>query len=158
KGVRLDYAEAVKWYHKAAELQHAEAMFSLGWMYANGRGVAKDDKEAVKWYRQAADKGHSAAMYNLARKYENGEGVEQDRAEALRWYRNAAALGDGDASKAVERLEPKKVDAAQVARWYARGDNYYYGKGVKQDYTEAVKWYRRAAEQGHATAMSDLGV
>jgi hypothetical protein len=29
---------------------------------------------------------------------------------------------------------------------------------VRQDHAEAVKWYRLAADQGHATAQSNLGV
>lgn len=28
------------------------------------------------------------------------------------------------------------------------GDCYYNGEGLAQDYIEAVKWYRKAAEQG----------
>ena len=35
---------------------------------------------------------------------------------------------------------------------------YENGKGVPQDYKEAVKWYRLAAEQGYATAQYNLGV
>jgi len=38
------------------------------------------------------------------------------------------------------------------------GVMYAHGHGVKQDYDEAVKWYRKAAEQGLATAQSNLGV
>ena len=34
---------------------------------------------------------------------------------------------------------------------------YYIGEGVPQDYAEAVKWYRLAADQGEASAQSDLG-
>ena len=34
---------------------------------------------------------------------------------------------------------------------------YYNGYGVRQDYAEAVKWYRQAAEQGHAEAQYNLG-
>ena len=34
---------------------------------------------------------------------------------------------------------------------------YGKGNGVPKDYTEAVKWYRKAAEQGNATAQSNLG-
>lgn len=34
---------------------------------------------------------------------------------------------------------------------------YDNGKGVTQDYKEAVKWYRLSAEQGHALAQSNLG-
>ena len=35
---------------------------------------------------------------------------------------------------------------------------YYNGRGVRQDYAQAVQWYRRAAEQGHAQAQNNLGV
>ena len=34
---------------------------------------------------------------------------------------------------------------------------YNEGKGVPQDYTEAVNWYRKAAEQGFASAQYRLG-
>ena len=37
------------------------------------------------------------------------------------------------------------------------GDMYYYGEGVPQDYGEAAKWYRLAAEQGHDEAQNNLG-
>ena len=35
---------------------------------------------------------------------------------------------------------------------------YHKGEGIPQDYKTAVKWYRRAAEQGNATAQSNLGL
>ena len=35
---------------------------------------------------------------------------------------------------------------------------YDEGLGVPQDYKTAVKWYRLAAEKGHANAQSNLGV
>jgi TPR repeat protein len=34
---------------------------------------------------------------------------------------------------------------------------YHKGEGVPQDGAEAVKWYRRAAEQGHRSARYNLG-
>ena len=37
------------------------------------------------------------------------------------------------------------------------GNVYSDGRGVKQDDFEAVKWYRKAAEQGDATAQGMLG-
>ena len=37
------------------------------------------------------------------------------------------------------------------------GNKYYNGDGVAQDYEKAVKWYRKAAEQGHAEAQYHLG-
>ena len=35
---------------------------------------------------------------------------------------------------------------------------YTNGFGVQQDYTEAIKWYRKSAEQGNAVAQYNLGV
>jgi TPR repeat protein len=38
------------------------------------------------------------------------------------------------------------------------GERYSIGFGVKQDDTEAMKWYQKAAEQGHANAQYHLGM
>ena len=35
---------------------------------------------------------------------------------------------------------------------------YAHGRGVPRDDTEAVKWYRKAAEQGDAYTQSNLGI
>ena len=35
---------------------------------------------------------------------------------------------------------------------------YAFGVEVPQDYVEAVKWFSRAAEQGHVNAQFNLGV
>ena len=40
---------------------------------------------------------------------------------------------------------------------YNLGLMYTQGQGVRQDYVEAVKWYRKAAEQGHVDAQVNLG-
>ena len=37
------------------------------------------------------------------------------------------------------------------------GNAYYAGQGVERNYTEAVKWFRRAAVQGLAEAQFNLG-
>jgi len=35
---------------------------------------------------------------------------------------------------------------------------YFRGTGVPQDFSEAVKWFRKAAEQGNNTGQLSLGV
>ncbi|MBI1993150.1 MAG: sel1 repeat family protein, partial [Deltaproteobacteria bacterium] len=37
------------------------------------------------------------------------------------------------------------------------GERYANGKGVTQDWTEAIKWYRKSAEQGLAMGQCNLG-
>ncbi len=34
---------------------------------------------------------------------------------------------------------------------------YYLGNGVPENYKESARWYRKAAEQGHAKAQNSLG-
>ena len=53
-GVPQDYAEAVKWYRKAAERGDALAQNNLGFMYDYGQGVPEDDLLAHIWYNLAA--------------------------------------------------------------------------------------------------------
>ena len=63
RGVRQDYAEAVKWYRQAAAQGFADAQFNLGVMYGNGQGVRQDYAEALRWYRKATEQGHAEAQY-----------------------------------------------------------------------------------------------
>ena len=39
---------------------------------------------------------------------------------------------------------------------YELGTCYEFGKGVEQSYEQAIRWYRKAAEQGHANAKAVL--
>ena len=53
-GVPQDYAEAVKWFRKAAEQSFLQAQRSLGICYYKGRGVEKNVVEAYAWYNLAS--------------------------------------------------------------------------------------------------------
>ena len=65
KGVPQDYAEAVRWYRKAADQGNASAQFNLGCMYYNGQGVPQDKREAYRLIKMAADQGEEAAKESL---------------------------------------------------------------------------------------------
>jgi|GEM_PF-141677 len=116
----------------AAERGDADAQFSLGWRYANGRGVARNDAQAVSWYRKAADQGLADAQAGLGWMYANGRGVARNDAQAVAWYRKAAEQGHASAQ-------------------YRLGLMYDEGRGVARDDAQAATWYRKAAEQGFPT-------
>lgn len=61
EGVPRDPERAVELYCEAARMGDAEAMYSLGWMYANGRGVERDDGYAATLFEMALFKGHAGA-------------------------------------------------------------------------------------------------
>lgn len=60
-GVMPDPGRAVRLYCKAARFGDVEAQFSLGRMYADGRGVARDEPVAALFFMLAAQQGHQQA-------------------------------------------------------------------------------------------------
>ncbi len=91
-------------YRKTAEQGDATAQRSLGFLYANGQGVAQDYVEAARWFRKAADQGEALAQFGLGTLYANGKGVAQNYAEAARWYRKAADQGHAAAEHNLSLL------------------------------------------------------
>ncbi len=182
-GVDQDYAEAVKWYRKAAAKGDVEAQYQLGRCYACGSGVPQDLSKALKIFRNAAKKGNRQARSDLSMCYREGRGVKEDPAEAAKWRRLAeesenvrilVALrkntqqGDAKAQYNLAEFYSKGAACPFYRKLYGRGDTFeyafgrhpgsaYYSKDELINYTEAVKWYSKAAEQGFAPAQYALG-
>ena len=132
-----EFAEAVKWFRRAAKQGDSLAQHNLGTMYLSGVGVPKDAVEAVKWFRRAAEQGYAGAQRALGMMYLSDIGVPRDAVEAAKWVRRAAEQGDAVAQ-------------------YILGVAYSGGDGVPQDNSEAAKWIRRAAEQGLPEAQREI--
>jgi eukaryotic-like serine/threonine-protein kinase len=139
-GALKDYADALRWFRKAADAGDALGMNHIGEMYHDGLEMPKDYAEAIRWYRKAAAGGSAEAMAHLGFCYRDGEGVAKDYAEAVAWFRKAVDGGTGN--------EPGM---------FGVGYMYEQGWGVPKNYKEASQWYRKAAEAGHAPAMNSLG-
>lgn len=136
-GNTKNYAEAVKWYHKAAEQGLAEAQFNLGYCYDLGIGLTQDEAISLKWYRKAAEQKFAIAQYKLGIRYSLG--LTRRKTECVKWLHTAAEQG-------------------LIVAQYFLGICYQHGEGVIQNHTESVKWYRTAAEQGYTSAQYQLGV
>lgn len=65
EGVPKDTARAAKLYCDGARHGDADAQFSLGWMYANGRGLPRSDETAAFFFKLAAAQGHVQAQNML---------------------------------------------------------------------------------------------
>ena len=65
EGVGKDSLRAARLYCDGARYGDAEAQFSLGWMYANGRGVKRSDELAAYFFKLAAEQGHGPAQKML---------------------------------------------------------------------------------------------
>ena len=125
-GVPLDYAEAVRWYRRAAEQGQAAAQVRLAKMYDEGKGVTQDYAESARWCRAAADQGNEEAQIVLSGRYEDGRGVPQDYVLAHKWINIAISrIPGGDTFGNSDELHRKlagfrdqlaaKMTPAQIA-------------------------------------------
>lgn len=144
---------------RLAEAGDAHAQFAMGEAYQEGKGVPQNYAEALGWYRKATDQGHLYAISNLGDMFERGEGVAEDRAEALRWYRRAADIALLDLG---QDWDPDVIPSVlEKAAEYGYSEAQFALGSIScraRDYAEAVRWYRKAADQGHADAQSELGI
>jgi TPR repeat protein len=129
-----------------AEAGDASAQFDLGEAYEEGNGVSQNDALAATWYRKAARLGNPQAMFNLGVSYYNGDGVPSNPTSAYAWFLSAEDAGNSAAQDAVRRRteEAGRMGPAdafqQIAAMYETGDV------LPQNYVEAIKWYRKAAD------------
>lgn len=99
-----DYAVAYCNWIPLARQGDADAQYHLGWLYANGNGLAVDIEKALDWWLRAARQGHTDAQFAVALAYMTGEGIGRDLDRAVDWYLSAARLGHADAREILLRL------------------------------------------------------
>src|SRR5512141_1786203 len=94
KGVPQDYAEAAKWYGRAAKQGNKAARHNLGLINDQGQ-VSKDRAEMGKWHRRAVEPGKAAARSNsnLGLMDNHVRGVPKDNREMEKWHRGATEPG-----------------------------------------------------------------
>lgn len=119
--IQDDPIEGIRWLLAAAEQNHVDAQFSLGWYTASD-----DPNQIVRWYRAAAENGHAEAAWHLGQEYTIGNPIGRDLQEAVKWYRVAAELGFASGQKSL-------------------GDAYAKGNGIEQDLEAATYWLELAA-------------
>ena len=141
-------SEGLNWLRKAADLGEASAWTTLASVYEQGKnGVTKDIGEAVIWYTKAATNGDIYCELHLAQLYRDNEEVRNPK-ESFKWFLNVA---QEYSSTNFNRFLTEQA-IVPVAQAYDKG------LGVDQDKTEAMKWYKKAADADDTEAEWRLGV
>ncbi len=65
EGVPRDLKKAAALYCQGAKAGDSEALYSLGWIHMNGRGVPRNDGLAAYFFKLAADQGHEPSRKML---------------------------------------------------------------------------------------------
>jgi len=124
-----DYPTAMKLYQSAAAGGVPYAMFNLGVMYFDGKGVERSYINAMKWYTMASEKGYAQAQYALGTMYEQGQGVKKNAPEAVKWYTAAGNQG----------LMPAQQNLGVI---YTTG-----AEGVPMNLVQAHFWFNLASKE-----------
>lgn len=132
---RQDYLKAYSWYRAAASRgQHAGAMYKLGYLFLNGRGVENNMATAMDWFRKAAQMGEPRAQYFLGISIRDGWERKPDFIEAYKWIwlsqRGAEQLKAED-----ERHDPKQA----LEQMTAQMSDFKKQRALE----EAQKWLRQ---------------
>ena len=119
---------------KKAKKTDAETCSRIAQDYYYGKnGKNKDDEAAAQWYLKAAEQGHVESYYCLGSMLKEICELE----DAIGCFQEAAELGHAEAQ-------------------YELAVAYSLGLGIEQNHEESMKWYRKAAEQGHEGAIGFL--
>lgn len=132
-----NFAEAMRWWKKAAEIGSGEAEFNIGLMYMNGEGVAKDQSQALRWMKLGAKNGYPLANGQLGAMALQGELGLTPGPEAIAWLKQAA---EDDVPAAFFNL----------------GSIYLKGLGTEKDIVESYKWYTLAFEHRQTDVRDEL--
>ena len=136
---------------KKAEEGDAEAQYTLGDMYYDGRYVPQDYVKATEWYRKAAEQKDAELQKSSAsRNFSSTDVVD------IQDMFCGGLYGPKYNNKTVEfykKAAEKKNPYAQVML----GVLYEQGQGVPQNYYTAVKWFKKAAEQGNVFGQVAIG-
>jgi TPR repeat protein len=134
EGGPRDHAAALPYLRRGAEGGIADAQNLLGSLLFNGEGAPADPAAAMDWWEKAAAQGHGGGVNNFATYLASGQGRPADPARAQKMIAAQAAAG----------YAPSQF---RWALWQEQG-----WQGTKKDLPAAITWFRRAAENGHASA------
>ncbi len=137
-GLPKDDVEAVKWFRKAAEQNHAPSQASLARMLREGWGTSADLAEAVKLLQKAAEQGNAGAQNDLAVLYQRGEECQEICHEARALYQKAA-------------------DQGLTVSFNNLGIMAWLGLDGTRDIKIAAENFDKSAEQGDATGQRLMG-
>lgn len=158
-----DFAEAAKWYRKAAEQGDPMAQGMLGWLYATGRGVDKDLKTAVEWFRKGAMQGNAEALFgmgfSLRESWLEPYNMEKDWKTVVDWYVKAADSGLKHNLPELENKRDYTELQCKIATLYRL--RYEIARPRKSELAgqylaETINWYRKAVEAGDGESLYEI--
>ena len=157
--VKEDLEKAIGLYRDSSNQGVVLSQAILGMLLGrHAEGDEAKNEESIEWLKKAAKKKSAIAQNGLGVSYEIGQGLPKDPKKAREWFLKAAEqgyavaqsnlaqhymLGSGANKFGIDKVVKVKIEELPD------------GGGI--DFGEAVKWFRRAADQGYPFAKMNLG-
>ncbi len=142
QGVNKSEKDALYWYMKAANQNHAPSQYALGYLYQKEARATPDlIKQARYWYEKAMKNNFKEAYTNMAYLHYSGYGkiIPKDTNKALALFGKAAALGDSNAQLNL-------------------GIIYGWSDDVLKNKLKSYSYLKQALENGNGEAGSYLDI
>ncbi len=168
KGVTIDSDKSFSYLQKAANLDHTESQYELGWLLHEGNGY-RHTEESIFWIEESATQGHVTSQEIMGDLYKNGEPsvVDKNIDLAYSWYMKSAKQGDNSSLESIDEISFLKEDASEsddirsiycykellkngcdVAKYCAKywlAWAYSNGRGVTADWEKSLPLYKEVA-------------
>jgi hypothetical protein len=157
--VAQDIQECIRWLNRAGEQNNLDALIKLGDIYYEGvanymnSSFSTNEEDAIKFYRKAATLGNFYAQFQLGDLCTNNDNYE----EAEKWLLKAASreINDKASESEIGLYKPNKSNISSAQ--YRLGMLYLIPEFGKSR-NEAIRWIRKAAENGDSQAYHWLEV
>ncbi len=147
---------------KAADLNHADALYLLGVMQEYGIGCPQDPpKEVQSYYGKAADAGHASGHFKLGQFYEKNSAPENS-GKAISHYKLAANQLHEDAINALKKLLASEEYTNEFACYknLEKADPLCLklNKEIfEQGNKSAIAWFEKSSLEGDPKAQKYFG-
>ena len=153
RGVKQDYAKAVKWYIMSSDRGDCSSQKKLADCYYLGQGTERNVAKAAYRYEQAAEQGDYDSQKALIRCYlKGGNGLFPDQARAEYYSkRYDIAINEGTVNDLMKNAQDGDPSAQ-----FKLGNMYLRGAGFEHSPEKAVALFKKAADQNEPNAMYNL--
>jgi uncharacterized protein len=162
-------ANALEYFHRAAEQGYAPAQDVLGFFYETGIATPAEPAQAADWYKKAALQDDSLAQWRLGQLIYAGAFPPRDLNEASVWLQKSAAHDNAFAEYVLGRIKLERNDDPKAAEWFRKSAEQGLpqaqqqlalllkrGQGVDVDKFEAYVWLLVSTDAGNRSAANDL--
>ncbi len=157
-GTAQNYSKALYIYKMSvADNKKSKTCLKIGEMYEKGLGVPEDYSTALEWYKKyLLEEDFSSFLFDTGTQFERGERYKRNLELAISFYKKAAELKSPDSISLLSEIYERNLSTQEELVLYKKafesairmdmlkiGEKYEKGLGVQEDYSSALKWYKK---------------